>query len=279
MVTNWFLWSPQIIMLASWYDSNHLWTISSVRGSGLEQPPTSPTHTDTRALFHFNLDSPAGIFVSSSWLWRWRNLSSEKLRNLLKAEQGPEFRMFYIPNPVSFYCTMTLWKESRAARNANSKGLKLQIEFLNCKPWAIDTAKYTTLRRQLCINAIKNKVHYEKPNIKGSTCKTVMVEGGCQDFLFKVTKIIFFSKYPKLFAIVEQTSPEIIVYQRETVEKKEKGTDYQNKLIWLCFKSSPTITPCFRKKRREECGARCLQLKEERKGFFQQKLSRGTAWL
>lgn len=178
---------PKIIMLAYWYDSNHWWTISSVRGSGLEQAPTSPTHTDTCVLFHFNLDSPAGIFVSSSWLCRWRNLGSEKLRNLLKAEQGPEFQMFYIPNPASFYCTMMLWKESGVARNAKSKGLKLQIGFLNRKTWALDTTKYTTLRRQLCINTIKNKVYYEKPNIKGPTCKTVMVEGSCQYFLFKVT--------------------------------------------------------------------------------------------
>ena len=71
--------------------------------------------------------------------------------------------------------------------DAKSKGLKLQIKFLNRKTWAIDTAKYTTLRRQLCINTIKNKVYYEKPNIKGPTCKTVMVEGSCQYFLFKVT--------------------------------------------------------------------------------------------
>lgn len=139
MMTNWFLWSPQNHHVGL-LEQQQPFTDHLLCARPRTSPPP-PQHTDTCALFHFNLDSPTGIFVTLSWLCRWRNLGSEKLKNPLKAEQGPEFRMFYIPNPVSFYCTMMLWKESRVARNAKSKGLNVQIEFLNCKPWAI-AAKY-----------------------------------------------------------------------------------------------------------------------------------------
>lgn len=71
---------------------HHLWIIFSVPGTGLEHPPPHLQHAP-HTLSHFNLDSPAGIFFFYPDFYL--NLGSERLKkNLLKAEQGLEFRMF-----------------------------------------------------------------------------------------------------------------------------------------------------------------------------------------